>query len=598
MTHGVNGCWTRALLVFLLSGGLAPLIAADDGDGAPLKLKVGAGTQQNQLKVVPFVEDLQEQAATVITDQAEPRRLGQVLPAEPLPHQSAADAQRGAVAAQEQREPAAAVRRLPATTISGESEFQPRFRKPDVHHAEHLEPLHDGETNAATWQAEGSRAERPAFARATAAASDTTDDHSADPATGATAPGKPLIEEAYAKSKQASTDTDYTEIIDLCGRAADAGLRTIHKQYAKQLTSWAYNRRGEARVAERRDKEALADFEAAAELNPDSWRAIHNRGVSYAALGRSTGALADFDRTIELHPKYANAYFNRGEVLATQGRFEEAIRDYQAAIDLGPADAAMFNSLGHAYYQSERIGDALREYGRALELEPGYAQALVNRGDAYKSVSRYGEAAADYRAAIEADPQMGRAYQAAAWLMATCPDRNYRNEQLAIEAAQKAVALDGPDSRNLETLAAAQASAALFDQAKETQEKAIALVPRDELVAAEKRMALYQRDLAYREVSQQQMVAENQARTEAEAQRRRFPVRQAGAEVPDGPQHDVVYPEAQPDYRQQPMTEPPSRSFWSRLNPFDRSQQQPPRQPRNLPRRPTRQPLQPGARPW
>ncbi len=285
------------------------------------------------------------------------------------------------------------------------------------------------------------------------------------------ADGKSLIESAYAKSKHAESEAEYGEIIDLCHRARELGLKPSHEQYAANLMSWAYNRRGEAWIEQQRDDEALADFEAAANLNPDSWRAIHNRGVSYAGLGRIDEAIADFDRTIQLNPRYANAYFNRGELLYTQERLEEAIRDYQTAIELGPTDAAMHNSLGHTYYRMKRMGDALREYGRSLELDANFAPALVNRGDAYVEVGRYGDAAADYRAAIQSDPSMARAYQAASWLMATCPDGHYRDEKLAIEAANKALQLDGENYRNLEALAAAQASAGQFAEAKETQEK-------------------------------------------------------------------------------------------------------------------------------
>ncbi len=97
------------------------------------------------------------------------------------------------------------------------------------------------------------------------------------------------------------------------------------------------------------------------------------------------------------------------------------------------------------------------------------------------------------------NPKLARAFQSAAWLMATCPDEHYRNEKLAVEAAQKAVKLDPDNYRCLETLAAAQASAGLFAEAKATQEQAIAKVPQRDLVTAEKRMSLYQRELAYRE---------------------------------------------------------------------------------------------------
>ncbi len=279
-----------------------------------------------------------------------------------------------------------------------------------------------------------------------------------------------------------------------------AGLTKSYSDYSRRLLAWAYNRRGEALIQQGNEREALADFEAAVEHNANSWRAVHNRGVSYAAAGRTAEAMTDFNRTIELNKKYPNAYFNRAELKYAQGDFAGAVRDYTAASALKPGDPSVLNSRGHAYYRMQQFGDALRDYTLALKADPHFAPALINRGDTYCDLGRYGEAAGDYRAAVQADPKLARAYQAAAWLMATCPDSHYRNDKLAVEAALKAVELDGAnDYRILETLAAAQANAGRFDEAREAQEKAIAKAPRGELVAAEKRMALYGRDLAYRE---------------------------------------------------------------------------------------------------
>ena len=62
--------------------------------------------------------------------------------------------------------------------------------------------------------------------------------------------------------------------------------------------------------------------------------------------------------------------------------------------------------------------------------------------------------------------------------MATCPDENFRNPALAVEAAEKAIALDGDsDYRYLETLAAAHANAGNFDAATVAQKKVIELAP-------------------------------------------------------------------------------------------------------------------------
>ena len=96
-------------------------------------------------------------------------------------------------------------------------------------------------------------------------------------------------------------------------------------------------------------------------------------------------------------------------------------------------------------------------------------------------------------------PKNGRAYQAAAWLMATCPDTHYRDDKLAVEAAERATELDGATYRNLSTLAAAQASAGLFKEAQKTQEQAIAAASKEQVVTAEKMLSLYRREVAYRD---------------------------------------------------------------------------------------------------
>jgi tetratricopeptide (TPR) repeat protein len=180
-------------------------------------------------------------------------------------------------------------------------------------------------------------------------------------------------------------------------------------------------------------------------------------------------AAADFDRTIQLNPRYTNAYYNRAELRYRNEDYQGAIEDYSQAIKLGPPDAAMYNGRGHAFYRMERFGDALRDYGESIKLDPSNPDPLINRGDTYADLGQYGEAAADYRAAVKVDPENARAFQAAAWLMATCSDPQYRDEALAIDAAKRAIELEGETFRNLSTLAAAQASANQFKQAEATK---------------------------------------------------------------------------------------------------------------------------------
>ena len=409
----------------------------------------------------------------------------------------------------------AAEKAAPAKPEPPKSNFQPRFRPPSVKAGENLEqaaeakPKTDSEvvpasaTEPVADEPQGESAPSDAEQGAEPLEAATANGEGpqllpgaagADPAT---MQGREALNEAFTLSKKAATEDEYSAIISLCERGK-VGVPKKYQDYADQLTGWAYNRRGEVRAKAGQDTQALADFEAAVRLG-GAWRAIHNRGVSYAAAGRMEEAMADFDRTIQLNPGYSNAYYNRGELRYRQEDYPRAVEDYSQAIKIGPPDAATYNGRGHAFYRMQKFGDALRDYGEAIKLDPSNADPLINRGDTHSDLGQYGEAAADYRAAVKVAPDNARGFQAAAWLMATCPDVHYRDEALAVDAAKRAIELEGPTYRNLSTLAAAQASANQFAEAQATQEKAIAAAPKEQVLTGEKMMSLYQREIAYRD---------------------------------------------------------------------------------------------------
>ncbi len=314
------------------------------------------------------------------------------------------------------------------------------------------------------------------------------------------ADGEPIVRRAFELSKTARNEEAMNEVIDMCTKGVEAGLEGAMVPYTKQFLGWAHNRRGEMRADADHNLEALEDFSMALKLDATKWRHFHNRGVSLATLARYDEAIADFDQTIRMNPNYANAYFNRAELRYEQQKFDAAVQDYTKAIRLAPKDAAAYNSRGHAHYRLQHFREAMEDYNQSIRLDPTAAAAYTNRGDAFADQGQYAEAAHDYRAAIKHNPKLGRAYQSAAWLMATCPDENFRSEELAVQAAEKAVALDGDtDYHYVETLAAALASAGDFDGAIEAQKKAIELVPADRQQRAAGRLAVYEKRNAYRE---------------------------------------------------------------------------------------------------
>jgi tetratricopeptide (TPR) repeat protein len=313
--------------------------------------------------------------------------------------------------------------------------------------------------------------------------------------------GDAYIFKAHSLSSTAKTVSEYSEILQLCERGIHYGVGNETSEYTKRLMSWAYNRRGEMLAEQGHDTLALEDFEASIISDKSRWRAYHNRGVSLAMLGKHKEALVDFNHTIELNPKFANAYFNRAEVLYELSDYESAVRDYTRAIKVEPNDAAIYNSRGHTNYLLGKYREAAQDYTVAIRLEPTSAAALVNRGDLYAELGYYERAVADFQEAVRCEPNYGRAFLSAAWLMATCPDAQFRSMNGALNAMTKAEKLlDHSDHRYLDTLAAVQANAGNFGEARKTSEKAAETAPESLAEAYADRLALYDRKLPYRSI--------------------------------------------------------------------------------------------------
>jgi tetratricopeptide (TPR) repeat protein len=321
---------------------------------------------------------------------------------------------------------------------------------------------------------------------------------------------------AYQISKTARTEKQFTQIIELCHKSRAAQPAEKQEAYARKLEAWSYNRRGEVRADAGEDEKAQADFEAAVNLDSTNWRALHNRGVGYAARTKFAEAAADFDEVINLHADFAPVWFNRGELRSQNADFNGAIDDYNQALKLQPNDPAALIGRGHAWYQLGENEEALKDYDRALELDGQRATTFVFRAAALAEAGRYAAAADDYRAAIRLEPNSAAGYQAAAWLMATCPDEEFRDAKLAVKASRRAIELRGHDEyRDQETLAAALAEDGQFEAAVKAQQRAIELagsVDKDLAKILSGRLKVYRAKQPYREVRDTQQAEQSSRR--------------------------------------------------------------------------------------
>ncbi|MCA9130825.1 MAG: tetratricopeptide repeat protein [Planctomycetales bacterium] len=320
----------------------------------------------------------------------------------------------------------------------------------------------------------------------------------------------------YEKTKTADDESDMTAIARNCANVIqDRSRSATDREYASSLFAWALNRRGELRgeraaelveagqvsQAKALDQKAVEDFATAVKYGKPSWRIHHNYAISLAMNGDYDGAIAQFDEAIELKPDYANAHFNRAELLFEQEQYRQAIQGYDEAIRLNSGDPQYFNSRGHCQFILQNHETALQDYRIAAEMGADSATYQTDLADAYQYLGQWELAANAYQAAIAINSGYERAYRNASWLMSTCPDSQFRNPELAVSAAKRAMELEVARSfQTLETLAAANAARGRYQDAASLQRQALELASsQEDRAELLQRLKLYEQERAYRQ---------------------------------------------------------------------------------------------------
>ena len=110
-------------------------------------------------------------------------------------------------------------------------------------------------------------------------------------------------------------------------------IAAVSKQIQQQpRNARLYLKRGELHRLHREWDAALADFERAAELDPDLMTVGFARGRMFYEAGRLQAAKDDLDEFLAARPAHREGLLTRARVLAQLGKGAEAAQDYTQAI--------------------------------------------------------------------------------------------------------------------------------------------------------------------------------------------------------------------------------------------------------------------------
>jgi tetratricopeptide (TPR) repeat protein len=174
---------------------------------------------------------------------------------------------------------------------------------------------------------------------------------------------------------------------------------------ARNPAAWlAHSNLGNILASTGHPQEAVAEYDEALRLVPDSAGFHYDRANALVQLGRIPEALAEYAQAIRLKPDYGPAEGSLARVLAGQGRPAEAVPHFEAAIRLLPGDAEAELNLGTLLGQMGRLPGAIVHLEAGLRLRPDFPEGHNNLANALAAAGRMPEAIDEYREAVRLRP--------------------------------------------------------------------------------------------------------------------------------------------------------------------------------------------------
>ena len=167
--------------------------------------------------------------------------------------------------------------------------------------------------------------------------------------------------------------------------------------------------------------------------------------------------------------------------------------------------------LGRAWVRKHDVmssQQALDYYTDQIQtVDSSQARNWTKRGLVWNAAGEFEKARKDYSEAIKIDPKYAFAYNALAWLSATCPDEHFRDGKNAVANATTACTLTAwKEAEYMDTLAAAYAESGDFPIAIIWEEKALAFVTKQPGKHLwRERLALYTAGKPYRDVQEEKV---------------------------------------------------------------------------------------------
>jgi tetratricopeptide (TPR) repeat protein len=213
--------------------------------------------------------------------------------------------------------------------------------------------------------------------------------------------------------------------------------------------------------------------------NPKAWPVYNDLGAISFSRGKIAEAAGYFKTSLELMPNEPESLSNLALMDLLQGRYQEAADEYRAAIHLKPDSMALHENMADALQHLGKFDEAIGHLKIALRSSPKIQTRVTIAGLRFLAHD-FRNSVNEYRKVLELDPDNVQSLNNLAYVLATCPDANFRNGGEAVRLSEHACHLtDFKRALFVKTLSAAYAEQGRIAEAVEANEKASRLQEMD-----------------------------------------------------------------------------------------------------------------------
>ena len=203
-----------------------------------------------------------------------------------------------------------------------------------------------------------------------------------------------------------------------------------------------FNKIGKTLIKLGNFEKALAAFEIASIISPNSSDPYYEKGYILLKLNQADEALESYNQAIKYDPVNSTLYFHKSQTLIKLGRSDEALDSYNPAIKYDPVNSTLYFYRGNIHHSLGDIYNAIKDYHKAILINTNSTYFFRLAESLYK-LDRYPEALSAYTNAIELDNK--NIYRSNILVAKAAELYNINNYNISLTYVQKALQFNSSD---------------------------------------------------------------------------------------------------------------------------------------------------------